>query len=285
MTAAGRYPGLVDMHSHSTASDGGLSPGPLVEAALAAGLEALALTDHDTVEGLPEFYLAGEEKGLTVLGGVEISLEHRGTLHLLGYDVSRSREIPAALERLKSFRLERNLKMLDVLGRQGYYLPWDQLLELSGGGQMGRPHFAALLVEKGYCQSREEAFDRLLGKGRPGYVDKVRLTPEEGLAMLREAGWAPVLAHPVSLGLKADQYPEFLARLADGGLVGLEVYHPSLSDEQSAFFLDLAGKLGLAPTAGSDFHGAGKPHINLDWVAKHSPLGLEMIEELQSRLA
>ncbi len=282
--AADRYPGLVDMHSHSTASDGGLSPTLLVAAALEAGLKGLSLTDHDTVDGLAELYKAGQGADLTVIGGVEISLEHSGTMHLLGYDVRRGREIPAALERLKTFRMERNLKMLDVLGRQGYYLAWDKLLEISGGGQLGRPHFAALLLEKGYFKSREEVFDKLLGKGRPGYVDKVRLSPEEGLTMLREAGWAPVLAHPTSLGLQAGQYPPLLARLADGGLMGLEVYHPSLNEEQSVFFLNLAKKMNLVPTAGSDYHGMHKPHINLDWVRAHSPFGLEMVEELSARL-
>lgn len=275
--------GRVDLHAHSTASDGVFSPPALVEAALQAGLQALALTDHDTVEGLEEFFAAGRALGLRTLGGVEISLEHSGTMHLLGLDVLESGATPAALRELKNFRVERNLKLLDTLGRLGYYLPWDQLLKVSGGGQMGRPHFAALLLEKGYFKTREEVFDRLLGKGRPGYVDKKRLSPKAGLAMVREAGWAPVLAHPVSLGLHPDKWPGYLKKLTDWGLLGLEVHHPSHNPEQVAFFQSLADNLGLTATAGSDFHGECKPAAGLDWVVDNSPFGWEMVEKLRAK--
>ena len=276
--------GRVDLHCHSTASDGTLSPTELAQAAALAGLVGAALTDHDTVEGVTEFLEAGRAAGLTAVGGVEISLEHTGTMHLLGYNVAGRPGIPSALERLKTFRVERNLKMLDLLGRQGYYLSWDRLLEKSGGGQMGRPHFAALLLEKGYFKTREEVFDKLLAKGRPGYVDKVRLNPDEGLAMIRAAGWAPVLAHPVSLGLTPGDWPDFLKTLTDDGLLGLEVLHPSHTREQHEFFLGLARRFGLVPTAGSDFHGANKPAVTLSWGLTASPYGLEMVDRLRDKL-
>ena len=276
--------GRFDLHCHSTASDGTLSPTELARSAAEAGLTGVALTDHDTVEGVTEFLKAGLAVGLEAVGGVEISLEHPGTMHLLGYNVAGRPGIPEALERLKTFRVERNLKMLDLLGRQGYYLSWERLLEKSGGGQMGRPHFAALLLEKGYFKSREEVFDKLLAKGRPGYVDKVRLSPSEGLAMIRAAGWAPVLAHPVSLGLTAVEWPGLLTELTDGGLLGLEVLHPSHSVEQHEFFLSLARKFGLAPTAGSDFHGANKPAVTLKWSQTASPYGREMVDRLRDKL-
>lgn len=287
MKAPGRSgpSGPVDLHSHSTASDGSLSPRELAAAAAAeAGLAGLALTDHDTVDGLAEFLAAGRELGLSALGGVEISLEYAGTMHLLGYDVNQTSGIPAALTRLQTFRQERNLKMLDLLKRLGYHLDWDRLLELAGDGQMGRPHFAALLLEKGYFQSREEVFDQLLGKGRPGYVEKIRLSPEEGLAMVRRAGWAPVLAHPASLKLAPRDYPAVLDRLVEGGLVGLEAVHPSHSREQMDFFAGLARDFNLTATAGSDFHGANKPGIGLDWVSSVSTAGWEMVERLREAL-
>jgi Predicted metal-dependent phosphoesterases (PHP family) len=274
----------MDMHSHSTASDGSLRPAELAAAAAEAGLAGLALTDHDTVDGLAEFLAAGRELGFPVLGGVEISLEHSGTMHMLGYDLSGGPEVPAALNRLKSFRRERNLKMLDLLDSLGYHLSWDRLQELSGGGQLGRPHFAALLLEKGYFQSREEIFDKLIGKGRPGYVDKIRLSPEEGLAMIREAGWAPVLAHPVSLNLEPRDYPAALARLAEAGLAGLEVIHPNHSLDQVDFFKKMARDLDLVATAGSDFHGKAKPNIGLDWVRSAAAPGWEMVDRLRDRL-
>ena len=277
--------GRLDLHTHSQASDGTLSPAGLAAAAAAAGLQGLALTDHDTVDGVEEFMASGTDTGLEVIAGVEISLEHPGTFHLLGLNVAGDAGTPAALARLKSFRVERNLKMLDRLGRLGYRLPWDALLKAARGGQLGRPHFAALLVERGFFRNRDEAFDKLLAKGRPGYVDKTRLSPEDGLAMVRAAGWAPVLAHPLSLGLTPAAWPDWLTRLTDGGLLGLEVYHPSQGPEQSDFFLGLSRRFGLTPTAGSDFHGETKPASPLGWTLKNSPLGRETLDELRDRLS
>lgn len=275
----------VDLHSHSTASDGGLTPARLVEAAVGVGLQGLALTDHDSVDGLAAFFQAGEAAGLATVGGVEISLEHPGTMHLLALNVVGEREIPAALDRLKTFRVERNLKMQEILGRLGYRLSWDSLMEQSRGGQLGRPHFAALLVDRGFFKTHEEVFDKLLGKGRPGYVDKKRLSPEEGLVMVREVGWAPVLAHPVTLGLAGGDWPAYLSRLVDAGLVGLEVYHPKHSPDVTGFFLNAARDFGLVPTAGSDFHGRTKPAVPLDWIRDNSPFGWEMVEQLREKLA
>jgi predicted metal-dependent phosphoesterase TrpH len=170
------------------------------------------------------------------------------------------------------------------MGRLGYRLPWEALLNVSQGGQMGRPHFATLLVERGFFRNRDEVFDKLLGKGRPGYVNKTRLSPADGLAMIRAAGWAPVLAHPLSLGLAPEDWPAWLGRLKDGGLVGMEVYHPSQGPDQSAFFLELARRFDLTPTAGSDFHGETKPAAPLGWTLKNSPLGREMLEDLRAKL-
>ena len=277
--------GYVDLHLHSTASDGCLTPAELIDAAAQAGLKGLALTDHDTIDGLPDFYAAASARGMKAIGGVEISLEHPGTMHLLGLNVCGGTEIPSSLGKLKTFRTERNLKMLNRLGEMGYLLPWDQLLQKARGGQMGRPHFAALLIEKGYFKTREEAFDKLLGKGKPGYVDKTRLSPEDGLLMLREAGWAPVLAHPASMCLAPDQWPVWLARLTDGGLAGIETWHPSLNREQMDFFQKQAREFGLVQTAGSDFHCPGKPAAGLGWVIENSPLGwADMVEALCEKM-
>lgn len=284
MTAGpGASIGRVDLHTHSTASDGGLTPAELAAAAREAGLVGLALTDHDTVDGLAEFLAAGRAEGLESVGGVELSLEHPATMHLLGLNAAGESEIPAALDRLKAFRAERNRRMFDRLRGLGYELSWENLLERSGGGQLGRPHFAAQLVEQGSFETPDEVYEKLLGKGRPGYVDKVRLSPAEGLALIRRAGWAPVLAHPVSLNLAPHQWPPLLGRLAEEGLLGLEVRHPSHDPDQQAFFQGLADRFGLVPTAGSDFHGRYKPAIGLDWVRTGSPFGLEMLERLRER--
>lgn len=277
--------GRVDFHSHSRASDGLLSPSALAEAAVKIGLQGLALTDHDTVDGVAEFMAAAEAVGLKALGGVEISLEHEGTFHLLGYNVREGSQIPAALDKLKEFRQERNRQLWRKLQELGLRLDWTELMERSAGGQLGRPHFASLMVEKGYVASRQQAFDELLGKGRPAYVDKIRLSLAEGLAMLRQAGWAPVLAHPVSLGLEDEAWPNFLKSLLDQGLVGLETRHPSLGERQTDFFAELAESLGLVQTIGSDFHGPEKPYEGLSWALGRAPhLGWETVEKLRQRL-
>lgn len=283
ITAGTEAAGRMDLHTHSTASDGSLSPAALVAEGQRAGLEILALTDHDTVDGLGEFFQAGAGTGLTLLGGVEISLEHPKTFHLLGYNVRGGAGIPSALERLQGFRDERNRLMLKRLNGLGYAITWERLKELSPDGQLGRPHFATALLEKGYFTDRQAVFDELLKKGQPGYVDKIRLDPPDGLAMLRAAKWAPVLAHPVSLGLSADQWPAFMAELVDMGLVGVEVYHPDMNEQESRFFLELAARFKLAPTCGSDFHGANKA-TPLTWVQTHSPLGLAAIEQLRQTM-
>lgn len=279
------HSGPVDLHSHSTASDGSLCPAELAAAAAEAGLVGLALTDHDTVDGLAEFQAAGRALGLAALGGVEISLEHpSGSMHLLAYNLSGQETVPEALSRLKKFREERNRKMLERLAGLGCRLSWDRLKELSGGGQLGRPHFAALLVEDGYCRSREEAFERFLGRGRPGYVDKVRLSSREGLAMVRRAGWVPALAHPVSLNLDPAGLRAAVCALKDEGLAALEAVHPSHNPDQTLFLKKLARDLDLAVTAGSDFHGAAKPDISLEWVKSAGSPGWEMVERLRDRL-
>jgi len=271
---------FFDFHTHSTASDGSLTPTELVREAAKAGLSGLALTDHDTVDGLEEFLAAAEHLGLMAVRGVEISLEHPGTMHLLGYNAAGGPGLPASLSRLKAFRLERNRLLHDKLDQLGYHLDWDKLLEKSGGGQLGRPHFAAMLVEEGFFPTVADVFNHLLAKGQPGYVDKKRMSIDEGLAVIIEAGWAPVLAHPVSLGLAPADWPDFLAGLRAKGLTGLEVRHPSMGRDESDFFLGLARRFNLVPTAGSDFHGASKPHIKLDWARDNNPFGAEPMEEL-----
>ncbi|MDR2945124.1 MAG: PHP domain-containing protein [Candidatus Adiutrix sp.] len=274
---------FFDFHTHSAASDGSLTPSELVAAAARAGLAGVALTDHDTVDGLEEFLAAAAAIGLTAVGGVEISLEHPGTMHLLGYNAAGGSGLPASLGRLKGFRLERNRELHEKLAGLGYSLDWERLLAKSGGGQLGRPHFAALLVEEGFFGSTKEVFDRLLGKGQPGYVDKKRMSVEAGLAVITEAGWAPVLAHPVSVTLDKAAWPQFLAGLKERGLAGLEVRHPNMNEEESAFFLKLAREMDLIPTAGSDFHGATKPDIGLDWALHHDFFGGEVLEQLRNR--
>jgi predicted metal-dependent phosphoesterase TrpH len=246
-------------------------------------LAALALCDHDTVEGLAEFFEAGKALDFRVLGGLELSLEYTGTTHLLGLGVKAEGFFPESLSVVKGFRLERNQRLRERLAEHGIKLSWDRILAISGDGQMGRPHFARAMVEAGYCQTMQEAFDKYLRKGCPTYVNKIRPTPEKALAILREAGYAPVLAHPVSLNLKPDEFEKAIADWIDWGLVGLEAYHPDHGPDFSTFIVGLCKKYQLVATAGSDFHGANKK-VTLTWVKTHSPLGVNTIEALSQAL-
>jgi predicted metal-dependent phosphoesterase TrpH len=255
----------------------------LVRLALHNNLAALGLCDHDTVDGLPEFYQAGLEHNFPVVGGLELSLEFVGTTHLLGLGVLEMGVIPKELAVVKDFRLERNRRLLESLKRAGVVLDWEKLLELSKGGQMGRPHFARAMVEAGYCQNLPEAFDRYLAKGRPAYVNKVRPKPEQALRLLRQAGFAPVLAHPLSLRLSLGELAKTIPQWREWGLIGLEAWHPDQSEDFSESICRVCRRFGLIATAGSDYHGANKK-TPLSWVKHHSPLGQKVIEDLITAL-
>jgi predicted metal-dependent phosphoesterase TrpH len=187
------------------------------------------------------------------------------------------------LEEIQLWRRERNLKLFARLADLGVKLDWGRLMEISAGGQLGRPHFARAMVEIGAVATLQEAFDKYMGKGRPAYVDKVRLGPESAIRLLREKGFAPVLAHPISLGLGPERWREVIPRWVDWGLAGLEAWHPDQDEDFTAFIVSLAEGHGLVATAGSDFHGANKP-TPLTWVKDRSPLGLDVANKLRDKL-
>ncbi|MDR2443315.1 MAG: PHP domain-containing protein [Deltaproteobacteria bacterium] len=272
-----------DLHIHSTASDGTFSPREAVRLAKHSQLAALGLCDHDTVDGLPEFIEAGREFDLPVVGGVELSLEYVRITHLLGLGVMcREGQVPI-LSEVKKYRLDRNVVLFDKLISLGVKLTWSRIEAISNGGQMGRPHFARAMLEAGYVSSLQEAFDKYLGKGRAAYVDKIRMRPQKALELLREKGFAPVLAHPISLGLDLDKWLSVIPQWKDWGLVGLEAYHPDHDEDFQKFVISLAKRFNLVITAGSDFHGANKK-TPITWVKDHSPLGIEVIESLREAL-
>jgi predicted metal-dependent phosphoesterase TrpH len=246
-------------------------------------LACLGLCDHDTVDGLAELAKAGRELDFPVIGGVELSLQYERVTHLLGLGVEASRNSPPQLGEIKHWRHERNLKLLGALADLGVKLDWGRLLALAGGGQMGRPHFARAMLEKGYVSELQEAFDKYLGKGRPAYVDKVRLAPKEAIGLLRGKGFAPVLAHPISLGLSPERWRAVIRDWVDWGLAGLEAWHPDQGEAFTAFVRDLAKKHRLVATAGSDYHGANKA-TPITWVRERSPLGLGVVDDLREKL-
>jgi predicted metal-dependent phosphoesterase TrpH len=274
----------ADLHTHSTFSDGTLTPRQLAAAGAACGLKGMALTDHDTTEGLTEFHEAGRRLGLLTISGTELSLDFRGTTHMLGYRSRESGEKDLDLSFLQSFRAERNRQMFQKLVDLGLDLSWERVMEIAGGGQMGKPHLALALLEKGCTQTFQEAFARYIGKGMPAYVEKRRLTAQEGIRLLLESGYAPVLAHPGSLGLSHGECADALVLLKEWGLTGVEVCHPDIGPELASLLKEAAKKLSLVPTGGSDYHGGNKKHLSIAWVLENSPFGPGKLRELEEAL-
>jgi len=255
----------VDLHLHSTFSDGSYTPEQLVAAARERGLMAIALTDHDTTDGLDRFLAAGRTEGISAIPGIELSVAvPRGTLHVLGYGIDPA--APALQECLKGVRdgrTARNRRIFERLRKDGMDLSWDEACARTQGGVMGRPHIADLLVEKGYVKDRRRAFSRFLARGRPAYVERERLPSGEALAVLRAAGGVPVIAHPVSLHLTGTKLHALLQALQAEGLMGVEVYHPKHPARRQARLRQIAESLGLLMTGGSDFHGDRVPAASL----------------------
>jgi len=246
----------VDLHIHSTTSDGVFTPSEVVHLALERELATIALTDHDTLGGVTEAQQAAAGTGLEVIAGVEINSEGVwGDLHFLGYYVDpESGPLRERLRAIQDARVERARKMLERLGRMGMVLEWEEIRALASGDSIGRPHVAQALLNRRYVQTLQEAFDRFIGLDGPAYVPRLRLTPPEVMQAITEAGGVPVLAHPAHSGAAVvGRIPEFVGY----GLRGVEVYYPYHSPEQVEMLLGLCREHGLLATGGSDFHGSG----------------------------
>ncbi len=243
---------LIDLHTHTTASDGALAPAALVALARQEGVGVLGVTDHDTVAGLDEAMEAGARLGVEVIPGLEISSYHgRQEVHLLGYFVDTGH--PALLERLAAWRaerLERLHQMVERLRRHGIHLDAERIAARSAGGSVGRPHVAVALVAAGHVASVEEAFHRFLADGKPACVPRQRVPVADAMALVRAAGGLPVLAHPG--GYRNDG---MIPELVRDGLAGIEVIHRDHNDTATARYRRLAARYDLARTGGSDFHG------------------------------
>lgn len=257
----------VDLHCHSTASDGTFAPAAVVALAVRSGLTALALTDHDTVAGVPEAAEAARKSGIDFLPGIEISCDvpKPATMHLLGYGVDPHSPILLDMtRRLIEGRNDRNPKIIQRLNELGVKISMEELAAEANGGVIGRPHIAAILLRKGYVSSMKNAFDKYLAPGGAAYFDKERISPKQAIDMVRQSGGLPVLAHPSQLRTENDaQLDRTIKDLADLGLAGVEVIHSDNSEAMVAKYTALADKYGLLKTGGSDFHGSNKKDISL----------------------
>ena len=262
---------FVDLHAHSTASDGALPAAAVVAAAFAAGLAAVALTDHDTMAGVPEAVAAGEQLGIRVVAGVELSAyDDVAEIHLLGLHINEPSGIESALEGFRRDRRDRAVEIVKRLQTLGVPLSMDAVLAQADGGAIGRPHVARALISAGYARDSRDAFDRYLGAGRPANVPKARLEISEAIALVHAAGGVAVYAHPGADGTVAR-----IGRLTEIGLDGVEVRHPGHGAEDTARLGALAGHFGLVPSGGSDWHGAahgprvlGAMKVPFEWLER-----------------
>ncbi|MGB3396522.1 MAG: PHP domain-containing protein [Nitrospira sp.] len=255
----------IDLHLHTTHSDGSFSTREVMTFAKQAGVTALAITDHDIVAGIAEATAIGTELGIEVVPGVEISSRlGESELHILGYFLNWTDPLLAQrLSSLRDSRHTRNPKIVQRLNELGIPITYEEVRALAGTESVGRPHIARLLMEKKFVTSAKEAFDRYLANGRPAFVDRELPLPAQAVQWIREAGGVPVLAHPTWVRTSADGLRTLVRDLKVTGLGGIEVHYSTHTPSQTTEYLELAKQCDLVVTGGSDFHGVTKPDIEV----------------------
>lgn len=264
-------PGFVDLHAHSTASDGSREPADVVREAKRIGLAAIALTDHDTVAGITDAVTAGEALGVRVVPGVELSaVEGDVETHILGLHLSDTRELEAKLIELREMRRSRAERMVQRLNDLGVRIEFASVLEQAAGGAIGRPHVARAMIAEGWAVDFRDAFDRYLGNGRPAYVTKERLPVTDAVTLIHRSGGLAILAHPSHSGTR-----DRIAVFVEQGMDGVEVRHPSHSSEDISRLAALVQHFSLVPSGGSDWHGSadgprtlGMMRVPADWLGQ-----------------
>ncbi len=261
----------IDLHIHTTASDGTFTPEQIIAHALQLKLKAIAITDHDTVAGSKKALRSGIPPSLGFLTGVEISstpppcYPGSGSFHLLGYSIRLDDpKLNRTLEKLQQARRNRNPAIINRLNKLGISIALEEVRKEAGGGQLGRPHIAQLMVKKRVVASIDAAFDQFLGTGKPAYVDKQRVECFKAIKIILDAGGVPVLAHPGLLDYKDEnQLDELIGKLEKAGIQGVEVYYSGHTPDQTRLYAELAKRHDLLMTGGSDFHGAIQPEIEM----------------------
>jgi 3',5'-nucleoside bisphosphate phosphatase len=276
---------MIDLHTHSTASDGSDPPERIPELAAANGCQAVALTDHDRMDGVEQAAKRAAEVGVELVPGCEISCEvPKGTMHVLIYFVESGTALEDELVRLQEARDARNARMFTRLSEElGLPITPEEVEAEAGGKGIGRPHVAAVLLRKGVVASIQEAFDRYLAKGQPGYVEKERLYPNQAIRLAKEANAVPVLAHPLSLGLEPGELDRTFAELAELGLAGAEAIYGRYTPEERAGVAALAEQHGLIVSGGSDYHGTYKPDLQVGIGTGDLDVPDSVLEELAAR--
>ena len=255
----------VDLHTHSDKSDGNLSPSELVDLAVSKDLAAIALTDHDTTEGLDEAIIQGFKTGLMVIPGVELSSEYHGQdIHIVGLGIEHHQEdFVKRLDEFVDSRKNRNKKMCARLTEAGLPIDYDELISAFPDSVITRAHYARLMCEKGYVKSPAEAFERYIGDHAPYFIPREKVTPMQAIELIRSADGIPVLAHPLLYGYGKEKLDKLVCELKQAGLVAMEVYYSTYSQSDERDMRALAQKYDLLESGGSDFHGKAKPGLEL----------------------
>jgi predicted metal-dependent phosphoesterase TrpH len=276
---------FIDLHTHTTASDGTLTPTQLVELARQNDLKAIAVTDHDTIDGVAEAQRAGERLGVEVVPGIEISgIWPSGTLHILGYLVDiGSPALTATLKTFRGARDDRNPKILAKLNALGMPLDMEEVRARAGGSVVGRPHIAQAMIARGYVKTVREAFDKYLGDNGAAFVDKELVPPADAIAMIHEAGGLAVLAHPRWLKWQDERELDwFVMKLKHDGIDGIECYHSDHDRSDEEMYERFARRYDLLITGGSDFHGHAKVDIHLGRGRGSLRVPYEVLERLKA---
>jgi predicted metal-dependent phosphoesterase TrpH len=281
---------FIDLHIHSTASDGSLTPAQVVAEARRIDLGAIAVTDHDTVNGVEEALAAGRQHGLEVAPGIEISVDycdqenHSSSLHILGLFIDhRSPQLLRALEERARERNIRNQRIIDRLRQLGIDISLEKIRAICPeAGVLGRPHVGQTLVALGHARNQDEAFRKYLARGAAAYIHKRRLSQEQGIKLITEAGGLPVLAHPAHLLGRQEHFSALLHSLKSYGLAGMETYYSEYSPPQMAELTRVARRFGLVPCGGSDFHGAAKPAIRIGVGRGQLQVPYQCLQELKA---
>ena len=272
----------IDLHMHSSSSDGTFAPAELVKKCAEIGLKKVALTDHDTITGVQEFLHAAQGEGLEAVSGIEFSAEYPGELHILGYGFDfRNQKLNQRLSVLAQERIERVKAFIARLNELSIDIRLEELDEVAKGATLGRPHIACVLVKKGYASSIEEAFAKYLDTNAIAFCERKKIASEEAISLIHGAGGLAVLAHPKLL--ETDDYRPILDRLTAEELDGIEAFYPAHTDEDAALFCEFAKKYGLLITAGSDYHGERRTSVLLGQEQRDSGFLQESVDEIFRR--
>ncbi len=274
----------IDLHTHSLKSDGSMTPAEVVQEAKRAGLAAIALSDHDTVDGLEEAIAEGKKQGVEVVPAIEFSVISKTETHILGYFIDYNNpKLQKMLKEVVELRIQRNYVTTQRLNELGFDITLEEVRALAPNNFVGRAHFARVLMDKGYTQSVKEGFDKYMSVGKYAYCEKQRLTAREAVELIAECDGISFLAHPHLTKLPDDELREFLLELKGYGLCGLEGYYTDYTPEMQEKYQNLAKELGLMISGGTDFHAKMKPHISIGTGLGNMKIPYTVLENMKAK--